>query len=88
VLVKCLKSLNKSTFLRLSAKPDSIAIGVKPAVIILAAVLVVDRIAVADVEPFARAIGPDCVLNVAGKDFWKRAVELAGVDTFAQDRQH
>ena len=74
--------------MRFSAKPDSIAIGVKPAVIILAAVLVVDRIAVADVEPFTRAIGPDRMLNIPREDLWKRAVELTGVDTFAHDRQH
>jgi hypothetical protein len=70
------------------AEPDPVAIGVKPAVSILAAILIVDAVPIADVQSFARAIGPDRVLNEAGEDSWKRAVELAGVDTFAQDRQH
>ena len=47
---------------------------------ILAAVPVVEPIAVADIEALLAAIPPDCELHEPGKDLWKTAVELPSVD--------
>ena len=47
---------------------------------ILAAVPVVEPIAVADIEALLAAIPPDCELHEPGKDLWKGPVELPSID--------
>ena len=69
-----------------SAERNPVAIAIQPAIRVLASVLIIDRIAITDVTSFACAIRPDRVLDVAWEDSRKRRVELAGIDSLAQDR--
>ena len=49
---------------------------------ILAALPVIDSVAVADVEPLLAAITPDRELHEPGKDLWKGPIELPSIDPF------
>jgi hypothetical protein len=53
---------------------------------IATAVLIIDTIAVADVEAFLGAIPPDGVLHEAGKDRRQRRIESARIDAFRGGR--
>jgi hypothetical protein len=51
-----------------------------PAIRVVAPSVVVDLVAIADVQPILGAIPPDRVLHEPREDFWKPPVELAGVN--------
>src|SRR5438552_14048604 len=49
------------------------------AVDVITALIIVDLVAVADVQPVLGAVPPNCVLHEPREDFWKMRVELASI---------
>ena len=51
------------------------------AVDVITALVIVDLVAVADVQPVLGAVPPNCVLHEPREDFWKTRVELASINS-------
>src|SRR5262249_15460592 len=67
------------------AQRHSITSFADPAIKVVAAIVVVDAVAVAHVEPFLRAVSPDRVLHEPREGLWQPAIEVPSVDLFGDD---
>jgi hypothetical protein len=62
------------------AQSDAITVAKQLTVPIVAAGIIVDAIAIANVETVAGAVAPDCVLHKAWEARWESRIELARID--------
>ena len=67
------------------AQRHSVTSFADPAIKVVAAIVVVDAVAVAHVEPFLRAIPPDRVLHEPREGLWPPAIEVPSVDLFGDE---
>jgi hypothetical protein len=88
IAVNSVKLLNSCDFSAFSAQSDVITVAKQLTVPIVAAGIIVDAIAIANVETVAGAVAPDGVLREAWKGLGESGIELPRVDVAGEQSEN